>query len=87
MGDAKSYVNQIRREIEDSRDSRLWSDSINMLNTVSESIFSRSAHFILELLQNAEDAGWRSGTSVGEIEFSISRTRIKIMTEHLEAPM
>jgi hypothetical protein len=49
-----------------------------MLNTVSESIFSRSAHFILEVLQNAEDAGPKTGNPDGQIEFSISPTRIKI---------
>ena len=78
MGIAKEYVEQVRREIEASRESRLWKDSINMLNTVSESVFSRSAHFILELLQNAEDAGPKSVTPAGEIEFSISPNRIKI---------
>jgi hypothetical protein len=49
-----------------------------MLNTVSESIFSRSAHFILEVLQNAEDAGPKTANPDGQIEFSISPTRIKI---------
>jgi hypothetical protein len=49
-----------------------------MLNTVSESIFSRSAHFILELLQNAEDAGPKGAPPNGKIEFTISPSRIKI---------
>jgi len=49
-----------------------------MLSTISESIFSRSAHFILEILQNAEDSGSRIGTGLGEIEFSISPERIRI---------
>lgn len=50
-----------------------------MLSTVSESIFSRSAHFILELLQNAEDAGSIPDNGSGEIEFHISPTRIKVI--------
>lgn len=50
-----------------------------MLSTISESIFSRSAHFILELLQNAEDAGARAGTAKGEIEFRISPERIIVV--------
>jgi hypothetical protein len=78
MNAAKAHVDRIRREIEESRGSRLWRDSINMLNTVSESIFSRSAHFILELLQNAEDAGPKGAYPKGKIEFTISPSRIKI---------
>lgn len=74
--DCENWVKHIRQEIEGSRNVRLWQDSIHMLNTVSESIFSRSAHFILELLQNAEDA--RSNSGSGEIEFSISPARIKV---------
>jgi len=79
MPDCKSWVTHIRQEIEASRQVRLWQDSINMLSTVSESVFSRSAHFILELLQNAEDAGSTTQTGSGEIQFSISPTRIKVM--------
>jgi len=74
--DCENWVQHIRQEIEKSRNVRLWQDSIHMLNTVSESIFSRSAHFILELLQNVEDA--RSNSGSGEIEFSISPARIKV---------
>ena len=75
---ARYYVEGIRREIEDSRGGRLWIDAVNMLSTVSESIFSRSAHFILELLQNAEDAGRTGVEPTGEIEFAISRDRIRV---------
>jgi hypothetical protein len=78
MPDCKSWVTQIRKDIDTSRRARLWQDSVNMLSTVSESIFSRSAHFILELLQNAEDAGSAFGTNRGEIEFRISPERIRV---------
>lgn len=74
----KDYVNKIRVDIEESSRTRLGKDSVNMLNTVSESIFSRIAHFILELLQNAEDAKPDSGSAEGEIEFAISPHRIKV---------
>lgn len=84
MPDNKSWVMQIRQEIEDSRKVRLWQDSINMLSTVSESIFSRSAHFILELLQNAEDAGSMLSGKHGEIEFHISPALVKVI--HNGAP-
>jgi hypothetical protein len=78
MSNAHAYIDEIRRDIEESSRTRLGKDSVNMLNTVSESIFSRSAHFILELLQNAEDAGPKNGPPRGEIEFAISETRIRI---------
>jgi hypothetical protein len=78
MPTAKEYVEKVRSEIEQARQSRLWKDSVNMLNTVSESVFSRSAHFILELLQNAEDAGPKNCPPNGEIEFTISQSRIRV---------
>ncbi len=76
--DPQAWIAQIRKDIEASRNARLWKDSIHMLNTVSESIFSRSAHFILELLQNAEDAASRAGVGHGEITFRISPSRILV---------
>jgi hypothetical protein len=84
MTNPKSYVEMIQQEIDASRSSRLWNDAINMLVTVSESVFSRAAHFILELLQNAEDACSQIHNSQGEIEFLISPNRIKI--SHNGAP-
>jgi hypothetical protein len=78
MPTPKEYVEKIRSEIESARGSRLWKDSVNMLNTVAESVFSRSAHFILESLQNAEDAGLKDCPANGEIEFSISPDRIRV---------
>src|SRR5262245_61548536 len=78
MATAKEYVDGLRAEIEAARSTRLWRDSINMLTTVSESVFSRSAHFILELLQNAEDAGPKDRPAAGEIEFRVSASRIRV---------
>lgn len=78
MQSPKAYITNIRQEIEASRNTRLWQDSINMLSTISESIFSRSAHFILELLQNAEDACLRIRRSSGRITFRISPDRIRV---------
>ena len=78
MSDASAYIDEIRKDIEASSCTRLGKDSVNMLNTVSESIFSRSAHFILELLQNAEDSGPKGGPPNGEIEFAISQDRIRV---------
>jgi hypothetical protein len=76
-GEAQRRVRDIYEEILSASTSRLWKDSINMLNTVSESVFSRAAHFILELLQNAEDACARAQRE-GRLTFRISRDRIRI---------
>lgn len=84
MIDPKKFVEQIRQDINDSRSARLWDDSIHMLSTVSESIFSRSAHFILEVLQNAEDAGRKGSAPRGEIAFHLSPQWVKIV--HNGAP-
>lgn len=73
----ETWVENIRTEISAAQTTRLWRDSINMLNTVSESVFSRAAHFILELLQNGEDACARAGHE-GRITFQISPERVRI---------
>jgi len=78
MSNQKNVIEQIRQDIERSRTVRLWQDSIHMLSTISQSVFSRSAHFILELLQNAEDAGSLKGAGPGEMEIRISPSRIRI---------
>lgn len=78
MVQPKAYVEEIQQQIYDSRNTRLWVDSVHMLATISESIFSRSAHFILELLQNAEDAGSTQNTNLGKIEFRTSPDRVKV---------
>ena len=76
-GSGEACVNQIHGEIIAAQGSRLWKDSINMLNTVSQSVFSRSAHFLLELLQNSEDACARAKKK-GSIIFRISPERIQV---------
>lgn len=80
----KDFVELISKRIGESRSARIWQDSVNMLSTVSENVFSRSAHFILELLQNAEDAGIGLAAGHGEIEFRISPDRVKVI--HNGAP-
>jgi hypothetical protein len=49
-----------------------------MLGTISESVFSRAAHFILELLQNAEDAGAKAPGHSGEIDFYVAPEYIQV---------
>src|SRR5215470_7994139 len=73
----RACIDGIHDEIVAAQGSRLWKDSINMLNTVSQSVFSRSAHFLLELLQNSEDACARAGHE-GQIAFRISPERVEV---------
>src|SRR5258708_7012972 len=75
--DPETWIGDIRTEILAAQTTRLWRDSINMLNTVSESVFSRAAHFILELLQNAEDACARSGHD-GRVTFRVSPEDVRV---------
>ena len=77
LADPEAWIEHIREEIWAAQTTRLWKDSINMLNTVSESVFSRAAHFILELLQNGEDACARADRE-GRITFRISPERVRV---------
>ena len=73
----REVVKRIRREFEASRGSRIWPEYIRALNLISQVVFTRSAGFILELIQNAEDAG-RGLSEPGSLEISVSPERVKI---------
>jgi len=75
--DKKSTVENICKEIEDSKGTHIWSDYVNALKLISQVIFTRSSGFILELIQNAEDSGLGL-KSQGVFEISINTKRIKI---------
>ena len=53
----RATVEAIRTEFESSRGSRIWTDFVNALRLVSQVVFTRSSGFVLEFIQNAEDAG------------------------------
>lgn len=55
--DAREVVERIAQEVQSARGTRIWEDFINALNLISQVVFTRSSGFILELMQNAEDAG------------------------------
>lgn len=57
----KQVVARIRAELEAARGSRIWPEYIRALNLISQVVFTRSAGFVLELVQNAEDAGKEGG--------------------------
>jgi hypothetical protein len=74
----RAAVASIRNELESSRDSRIWTDYVNALRLVSQVVFTRSSGFVLELIQNAEDAG-QGLSGKGNISISVDRQRLKFV--------
>jgi len=74
---AKEVVDNIRKEIEDSRETHIWDDYVNALRLISQVVFTRSSGFILELIQNAEDSGL-DVSQPGNFEIRINQQRVKI---------
>src|SRR5687768_5972925 len=74
--DRKAAVEAIRSAVEASRGSRIWTDYVNALRLVSQVVFTRSSGFVLELIQNAEDAG-QGLSGKGHVSISIDRKRLK----------
>jgi len=74
---AKKIIENIQREIEASKVTHIWDDYLNALKLISQVVFTRSSGFILELIQNAEDAGL--GLKIpGVFEIRINKSRVKI---------
>ena len=71
------YLKELKKEIESCKDTRIWVDTTRAVSLISDLIFTRSTHFILEFIQNAEDAGLGLPND-GEINIQISRERILI---------
>ena len=81
--DARGVVESIRKQVESASNTRIWSDFTNALNLISEVVFTRSSGFILELMQNAEDAG------LGLPEPGVFRVRLskeRVIVQHNGAP-
>ena len=74
----KKVVEDIRKQIEASKDTHIWSDYVNALKLISKVVFTRSSGFILELIQNAEDAGLGL-ENPGIFEIRLNQDRMKIM--------
>ena len=67
-----------RKDFESSRGSRIWTDYVNALRLVSQVVFTRSSGFVLEFIQNAEDAG-QGLSGKGKISISVNRQRLKFV--------
>ena len=78
MEDKKKVVDDIQREIDASKETHIWSDYVNALKLISQVVFTRSSGFILEMIQNAEDAGLGQ-KSQGVLEIKINKDRVKII--------
>jgi hypothetical protein len=76
--DQRAAVEAIRSEFESSRGSRIWTDYVNALRLVSQVVFTRSSGFVLEFIQNAEDAGQGLSGNRG-ISISVSQHRLKFV--------
>ena len=74
----KSDIEEIHEKILSCKNTYLWEGYINQLNIISQKLWTRPTHYILELLQNAEDACRESGKENGEFKINVSTKRIKI---------
>ncbi len=73
----KEKIEAIREEILKDRNSRLWKDFTNSLKLITQVVFTKSSGFILEFLQNAEDAGGTQGHfGIFKISFGTHSIRI-----------
>ncbi len=76
---AKTTVDGIRNKIEACKGTRIWDDYINSLKLVSQVVFTRSSGFVLELIQNAEDAGQELKNTKGIFQIRINKHRIMVI--------
>ena len=53
----RAVIESIRRRLDDARVSHTYRDYSNALKLISQVVFTRTSAFVLEFLQNAEDAG------------------------------
>ncbi len=75
--DKKKIIDDIRKEIEASKNTHIWSDYVNALKLISQVVFTRGSGFVLELIQNAEDAGLGL-EEPGVFEVKLRQDRVKV---------
>src|SRR5216684_3081937 len=76
--DARKAVENIRRELERAKGTHIWQDYVNALRLVSQVVFTRSSGFVLELIQNAEDAG-QGLEGLGDVSITVNKDRLKFV--------
>ena len=73
----RKFIEEIRQSIEADRGRRTWEDTIRGVSLISTLIFTSSSHFVMEIIQNAEDAGIGQNEN-GEMEIRFSQKRVLI---------
>lgn len=74
---AKTVIDGIRNRIAACQGSRIWDDYVNSLKLISQVVFTRSSGFVLELIQNAEDAGLELNTK-GIFQIRINKRGVMV---------
>jgi len=74
----KDLIEDIRKELSSAQGTRIAQDYQNALRLISHVVFTRSSGFILEFIQNAEDAGLGLESS-GVFQIWLNRQRLKIV--------
>jgi len=69
---------EIQREILNEAGGRIAKDLGRSLSIISEMVFVRTARFIMELIQNAEDS-LIGANNKGEMEIAVSDKRVKVI--------
>src|SRR5438132_10302940 len=82
-GSEQGVISSIRRQLDDAKLTHIYRDYGNALKLISQVVFTRSAGFVLEFLQTAEDAGLGLETS-GTFSLSVNEHRVKV--SHNERP-
>jgi hypothetical protein len=77
MTEQRRFVEELQRELRSAQGSRIARDYENALRLVAQVVFTRSAGFLMEFIQNAEDAGMGSDID-GRLSVHINAERIRI---------
>ncbi len=77
-GDAKMLIESVCRDLESAQGTQIAKDYQNALNLIAQVVFTRTSGFILEFIQNAEDAG-QGLASAGHFSIFLNRKRLRIV--------
>ncbi|MHA1583593.1 MAG: sacsin N-terminal ATP-binding-like domain-containing protein [Candidatus Baldrarchaeia archaeon] len=74
-----SVVNRIKDELLESAETRVGKSLDEVLKIIPDAVFLRTTRFIMELLQNAEDACMEINNENGFFKIHLNNRRIKIV--------
>jgi len=77
MTEQQEFVERLQHVLRSAEGSQIAKDYENALRLVAQVVFTRSSGFILEFIQNAEDAGMGSETP-GRLSIHINKDRVRI---------